>query len=89
MKYYPAPLTKHSLAWDGRPVWMHMSAGRIGLPVEEYAAHVHAGEWWCHPHRGWHAATEFSLRAATGRPKTACRQAEAEYYRARRRMAVR
>lgn len=61
---------------------MARGAGRLGIPVEEYAAHALAGERWCTYHQAWHPKDEFS--ASTTKPIGAqnhCRVGHREYMR--------
>ncbi len=43
-----------------------VSAGRVGLTVEEYRKRIDAGEKWCHAHRAWHPTAEFGKDRSRG-----------------------
>jgi len=50
------------------------AATRIGLTVEEYAAHLEADERWCSFHRAWEAKASFYADASKATGVTAdCR----------------
>ncbi len=65
---------------DGRPWAWVTAAGKLGLPYDEYAAHRHAGEFWCCAHHAWEPAMLAVTRGE--RPGRVCREAHAQTQRA-------
>lgn len=52
------------------------AAKRLGIPLEEYIAHLTANEKWCRACQDWHPATDFAIDRSRGDGRvTLCREA--------------
>lgn len=54
-----------------------VAAGRVGLTVDEYEAHVDAGEKWCSRCKAWHPLDAFGRDASRGDGRApSCRESK-------------
>lgn len=70
----------------GYPHGYAVGSGRLGIPIQEYAAHKSAGEDWCYGHRRWEAAGQI-LRSKNGKPLGRCAEMHREEVRRYRQRA--